>query len=334
MNDQLIKFIELCLVDGVISDKEREVIFRKAEQLGVPKDECEIILEGMFMQKAESSNQPVKQTNEKDSTEKSIKKENKVGSKIILKKVKSVPKVLFDKKPQLTKTIEEKNTLINKGEKFKSELEDEKLKNKKSFNTNLEKLKSDFILYLNSVEKGDIIKLKNFDFKVDELILKSKINPYLKKHGSIEWGEKNAKLNPNLPHPVAVIFNHITLGDDISEPKISGGSTEIKLSGYIDWLGKFKYFEGKPTKIFDLKKLKPTKVLVSNDSKNLKKVIILTDKEYFVLELTYSVNSKEIEYKKETGVFGHEYKWDFNGYRHSLVKVDHRKRNLFANLKL
>ena len=72
MNDQLIKFIELCLVDGVISDKEREVIFRKAEQLGVPKDECEIILEGMFMQKAESSNQPVKQTNEKDSTEKSI----------------------------------------------------------------------------------------------------------------------------------------------------------------------------------------------------------------------------------------------------------------------
>ena len=25
MNEQLIKFIELCLVDGVISDKEREV---------------------------------------------------------------------------------------------------------------------------------------------------------------------------------------------------------------------------------------------------------------------------------------------------------------------
>ena len=40
------------------------------------------------------------------------------------------------------------------------------------------------------------------------------------------------------------------------------------------------------------------------------------------------------EYKKETGVFGHEYKWDFNRYHHSLVKVDHRKRNLFANLKL
>ena len=48
MNKQLIKFIELCLVDGVISDKEREVIFRKSNELGVPKDECEIILEGMI----------------------------------------------------------------------------------------------------------------------------------------------------------------------------------------------------------------------------------------------------------------------------------------------
>jgi len=44
MNDQLIKFIELCLMDGVVTDKEREVIFRKSKELGVPEDECEIIL--------------------------------------------------------------------------------------------------------------------------------------------------------------------------------------------------------------------------------------------------------------------------------------------------
>lgn len=47
MNEQLLKFIELCLVDGHISKKEREVIFRKSKELGVPEDECEIILEGM-----------------------------------------------------------------------------------------------------------------------------------------------------------------------------------------------------------------------------------------------------------------------------------------------
>lgn len=53
MNEQLIKFIEICLVDGVISDKEKEVIFRKSKDLGVPKDECEIILEGMISQHKE-----------------------------------------------------------------------------------------------------------------------------------------------------------------------------------------------------------------------------------------------------------------------------------------
>ena len=47
MNEQLIKFIELCLMDGVVTDKEREVIFRKSKEFGVPEDECEIILDSM-----------------------------------------------------------------------------------------------------------------------------------------------------------------------------------------------------------------------------------------------------------------------------------------------
>ena len=51
MNEQLIKFIELCLTDGVITDKEREVIFRKAAEYNVDIDECEIILESLIQQK-------------------------------------------------------------------------------------------------------------------------------------------------------------------------------------------------------------------------------------------------------------------------------------------
>ncbi|MDA9026032.1 hypothetical protein N9H82_01130 [Flavobacteriaceae bacterium] len=57
MNEQLIKFIELCLVDGVITDKDREVIFRKSKEFGVPKDECEIILEGMTLKHSNESSQ-------------------------------------------------------------------------------------------------------------------------------------------------------------------------------------------------------------------------------------------------------------------------------------
>jgi len=55
MNPKLLKFIELCLVDGVISDKEREVIFRKSKEFGVPEDECEIILEGMIQKLGKKS---------------------------------------------------------------------------------------------------------------------------------------------------------------------------------------------------------------------------------------------------------------------------------------
>ena len=48
MNKELIKFIELCLAEGDITDTERDAIFGKADMLGVPESECEIILEGML----------------------------------------------------------------------------------------------------------------------------------------------------------------------------------------------------------------------------------------------------------------------------------------------
>mgnify|MGYP006153456073 CR=1 FL=1 len=48
MNEQLIKFIELCLTDGVISDKEHQVILKKSKELGISEDECEIILGGII----------------------------------------------------------------------------------------------------------------------------------------------------------------------------------------------------------------------------------------------------------------------------------------------
>ena len=57
MNKDLINFIKICLVDGVISEKERQVIFRKSEELGVPKDECEIILDGMTVQSSNTQSE-------------------------------------------------------------------------------------------------------------------------------------------------------------------------------------------------------------------------------------------------------------------------------------
>ena len=48
MNDDLIKYIKLFLTDGIISKKEKEIIFRKSEELGVPQDECQMILDSLL----------------------------------------------------------------------------------------------------------------------------------------------------------------------------------------------------------------------------------------------------------------------------------------------
>ena len=75
MNEQLTKFIELCLADGVISDKEREVIFRKAKSLGVDEDECEILIDSYTQQvnKISETTKPVTSKPKRNFTPKKIK---------------------------------------------------------------------------------------------------------------------------------------------------------------------------------------------------------------------------------------------------------------------
>jgi hypothetical protein len=48
MNPEIEKLIDLALKDGQITEKEREIILRKAETLGLDKDEIEMILEGII----------------------------------------------------------------------------------------------------------------------------------------------------------------------------------------------------------------------------------------------------------------------------------------------
>lgn len=46
MNPEIEKLIEMALADGRVTDKEREIILRKAEKLGLDVDEVEMYLEG------------------------------------------------------------------------------------------------------------------------------------------------------------------------------------------------------------------------------------------------------------------------------------------------
>ena len=48
MNPEIEKLIEMAFVDGQVTDKEREIILRKAEKVGLDVDEVEMYLEGFI----------------------------------------------------------------------------------------------------------------------------------------------------------------------------------------------------------------------------------------------------------------------------------------------
>ena len=88
MNKDLMAFIDLCLIDGAISEKERKVIFAKAKELGVGKDECDVLIESLTQKKSKTTTKPtIKKREFEPKTIKSIppaplNNENKLNSYI------------------------------------------------------------------------------------------------------------------------------------------------------------------------------------------------------------------------------------------------------------
>lgn len=58
MHTQLEKLIDLAVIDGVITDKKRKFLYKKAQELSVDIDEFEIYLEGKLHQANKSINPP------------------------------------------------------------------------------------------------------------------------------------------------------------------------------------------------------------------------------------------------------------------------------------
>ena len=99
MKKELIAFIELCLADGKISDKERKVIIKKSIDLGVDIDECEILIDSLTQKHSSSLKGKL-----------SV-KETKRNYKPIV--VKSVKPAKLDKEAEFTKLIGELDNEIN-----------------------------------------------------------------------------------------------------------------------------------------------------------------------------------------------------------------------------
>ena len=65
MHPEIDNLINMALADGEVTEKERAVILRKAESLGIDKDEVEMILDGKIamMKKEQASNYSVSKSN-------------------------------------------------------------------------------------------------------------------------------------------------------------------------------------------------------------------------------------------------------------------------------
>ncbi len=57
-NEQLEKLIEMALMDGELTEKEKQILFKKAESFGVDLDEFEMVLEAKLFEK-QKSDKPV-----------------------------------------------------------------------------------------------------------------------------------------------------------------------------------------------------------------------------------------------------------------------------------
>jgi len=198
MNEQLIKFIELCLMDGVITDKEREVIFRKSKELGIPEDECEIILEGLIQQNL--NNNSISETSNKMITDNRDKDENNKTLRILFKKSISKPleidtlNLLTDlrkeKEEELKKTVRDYEKLFERDKEIYPI--QESLKKEK------QELEDESIAILNKIgefyEKKSSLRQKEIELKtLKEKILKfQNEEPLFKEVAEIIFKNKNA----------------------------------------------------------------------------------------------------------------------------------------------
>ncbi len=59
-NEQLENLIEMALIDGQITDKERSVLIKKAESFGIDIDEFEMVLDARLFEKQKTNTEPTK----------------------------------------------------------------------------------------------------------------------------------------------------------------------------------------------------------------------------------------------------------------------------------
>lgn len=58
-NEQIENFINLALADGILTEKEKQILFKRAEAAGIDLDEFEMVLDARLFQKKEAMNKSI-----------------------------------------------------------------------------------------------------------------------------------------------------------------------------------------------------------------------------------------------------------------------------------
>jgi hypothetical protein len=189
MYEDLIKFIEICLVDGVISEKEKEIILLKGEKINISVEECEILIDSLIFK---NSN---KNINEKTN-------ENKYNNDL----------VYFTDVDDLNRFIEiierNNNKLKEVDQSFKIKFKkwkDENLKNL-ILSLNNEKYKSGDIFYLEQLLKKNIFFNSTIEYRlrneIKNILSTEEVIGYITYHN--EWYDKET--NHEYDHMYGILF--------------------------------------------------------------------------------------------------------------------------------
>ena len=205
MHEELIEFIEFTLFDGKISDKELKVILKKAKELGVDKDECEVLIDTCIQKKNQSTSIEKSKTetrkidfkpkvvnpimpadlNKQADFENNIKKINIQLSKLNKQELGEIKKIedsnleLLNKKNSLKPELERLNKKINDEKKALASSINSEIKNKSKFK------KIITVGTFPATLKKDSIKKSLLKFDKEKVIKEShrKIDKYAKRAG-------------------------------------------------------------------------------------------------------------------------------------------------------
>lgn len=151
MHPELDKLIEMALADGQVTDKEREIILRKAEKLGFDMDEVEMYLEGKLTTNVSSISLQIVEENKKDLVRKESKSEITNTRKFTPRKVTYLKPALLNKENEIELKISElsenKKILFNNLEELVNEIrisQRDLIKIKTSFDKQLNLKKDEF----------------------------------------------------------------------------------------------------------------------------------------------------------------------------------------------